>query len=137
VFPYVPGLELLAGPARALVLTAMGFALLAGLGLEAAGALSARRLGMAVAAGGVVVAAAVGLHPADFEGVTLLRALRLWWSAPSALVGSQFLRVDLPLTFGMAAVALGSRYLLGERVRWVLATLLIVQLLHFAPRVRP
>lgn len=137
VLPYVPGLALLAGPSRALVLAAMGLAMLVALGLEAAAKAGFRRVAMATVPAAAVVALVLGLQGVGWEEIGAREVLYRWWRHPDTLVGAQYPGIDLPMTFVLGCAALLARPALRHRTQWILAALLIAQLLHFAPRVRP
>lgn len=137
IFPYLPGLQWLAGPGRALVLTAMGFSLLIGLGLESLGRagwkLLVAAIGSAAALGAAFLILGANLRDEGFQAADLAR----WLLQPDALIGERFPIADLPLTLGLASAALLAQPLLKERTRLLLAALLVAQLFHFSPRVRP
>jgi hypothetical protein len=142
VLPWIPGLKWLTGPDRALVLPALGLALLAGLALDRLSPRVAGRMGLAALALGVL-ALALFLREASalrrqfpFAPDALLW-LRVWLVAPQAVIAGLFPSLDASVGLLAAAALL---LLLRRRPRLLRCSLLILallQCLHFAPRVGP
>lgn len=135
--PYVPGLNLLAGPGRALVLTAAGLAILIGLGLEAVVRASLRRRLVAAVAAALIAGVVLATHFGPFSVEVWSMDLRRWVMHPATVVGRAFTRVDLLLTLIPALAAVLAAPRLGRVARPLLLALLVLQFLHFSPRVRP
>lgn len=138
VWPHLPGVQNLAGPSRALVLTAVGAGLLAAQGLEGLPGKRPSRLALfllpAVAGWGFLLLVWYGL--ALSEDHSLMDLLRFWWEGPSILPPLLFLAFDGAVGLTLAAFAGG---ILCEKwgLKPVLALLVLLQCLHFAPRVQP
>ena len=142
IMPWVPGLRLLEGPARALVLSAAGLSILAALAIDRWPVRLARPFGLALLAAGV--------------GVVIM-TIRLTWRLPAAEASPPFtadwigFALAAPATIRRelwpwidAAWALPAAALIlvifprRPRAAVLLLILLIgLQLFHFAPRVRP
>lgn len=137
VLPYIPGLNLLAGPARALVLSAMGLAMLIALGVEAAPGMTGRRRAGALALALGVAGAGLVTHASERPTSEFGELLRRWAVHPPAVIGPSFLWLDLPLTLLAAIVLTLAGPLLKSRVRIGLTALVILQLFHFSGRVLP
>ncbi len=138
----IPGLRLVLGPGRALILPALGFALLAALAVESP---SPRLLhGFGALAGVCGLAAAGsgafrlwGLPTSDGVAPFLDDWLRVLTRAPAAVRPDLWRLLDAALILPAAALAL---FLLARRPRiasLALALILALQLWHFSPRVAP
>ncbi len=142
IMPYIPGLKMLEGPARALVLTAFGMAWLAAIRIE--------RLLQDAAANGPIWrlrTAAIGiafllvtaiLIPLRLDGFDSAQALIMGWLvAPGAVIGHAFAPLDLVLTLIPAILFLCLPARLAQFRVWGFGGLILFQLWHFAPRVAP
>jgi hypothetical protein len=142
VMPWIPGFRHLAGPSRALVLSAAGAAVLVAHALES---LPRRRIAplgaVFLAVGALCFAAAASLAwwmpVAEGAPPFLDEWLRAWAVAPRTVRGPLWLLID-----SAAGLALGGLVLLlgARRPRFLvpgLTGLIILQLLHFLPRVAP
>lgn len=138
VLPYVWGLNLLEGPARALVLTAFGLALMVGFGIDRMIALRyAWRAAASAIAFGLSIAAIVILVMGWPEDWSFPRVLWGYLAAPGSAIGFTYTLVNSAVVFllaGVAALLFRSRPIVAPVV---LVALLAIQLLHFAPRVNP
>jgi len=142
VMPWIPGFRHLAGPSRALALSAAGAAILLALALES---LPRRRIAplgaVFLAVGALCFAAAASLAwrmpVAEGAPPFLDEWLRAWAVASRTVRGPLWLLMD-----SAAGLALGGLVLLlgARRPRFLvpgLTGLIILQLLHFLPRVAP
>ena len=142
ILPHIPGLRWLSAPNRALVLLAVGLALLGGVAVDRL----TRRNAVRLAAGAVVLAIAMvalawrtigRAQPGVPVLPDLLAWLKVWLVAPTAVVP----QLQVPLDSAVSLAALAAALLLAGRrprvARAVMLTLSVAQLLHFAPRVWP
>ncbi len=148
LMPYVPALRLLEGPSRALVISAFGLGLMTAVGLESLMTLPTSRrrvVGAGLLLTGVtalsVIAAALrtaGLLGDALRGWLLVPGSVFGWvRGPVGLALPIFPLLDGGLTLipavGLALAWPGSGRGLGP----ALAALVVLELLHFAPRVGP
>ncbi|MEN6625001.1 MAG: YfhO family protein [Candidatus Sumerlaeia bacterium] len=145
IVPYVPGLKLLAGPARALVLAAAGLAVLAALAADRLAACDkTRALRWAGAALiGLGILAALRFHFAiagasrQYGPIPALEWARAWLYGPGSVPPPLFRALDAATVFvagGVATAVLAKR---TNVLACVLAAILFAELLHFSPRVWP
>jgi hypothetical protein len=143
VMPYIPGYSSLVGPARALMLTAVGLAILIGLAVERVqrGACLRTLGGIALGLGGVFLILFL-LSADQFPAAAALPPgwsgwLRAWAEKPDAAGLGAFLVVDA--TVGLLAAG-GVLLAFRRKPRLAVALLiglLFLQLWHFSPRVFP
>jgi hypothetical protein len=143
VLPWIPGLAWLTGPNRALVLAALGLALLAGLGLDRAWtprrawmlAVGAVLPGLAAGAWFILRAERIAALGPGAPGI--VDWLRAWLASPPAVDVDLFPWLDAAI--GLLAAALATALLRRRpralRAAWVAVAFL--QCLHFGPRVWP
>lgn len=137
VLPYIPGLRLLAGPARALVISALGMSVLIGLGVDAAARSGWRRRALAIAIAALLAGGVLGVHAGDRPERYLTEYLQRWVVHPAAVIGPAFMWIDLPLTGLVGGLALMAAPMLKSGARPILLILLVAQFLHFSGRVLP
>lgn len=138
ILPYIPGLKLLEGPARALVLTAFGLSILLPCGLDSISAITRRHLVIISGCTWLLMALlaaffARGLH--WNEGI--FDALLGWLIVPGSALGQKFTVLNLPLVL-LPAILFALLWPCARPGLAVsLALLLVLDLAHFAPRVAP
>jgi hypothetical protein len=143
VMPYIPGYSSLVGPARGLMLTAVGLAILVGLAIERLQ--QDKRIGTqgGIALGLGSVFLALFLLLADrFPAATTLPPgwsgwLRAWAEKPEAAGLGAFLIVDAAEGFLLAGGVLLAFRRKPRLAVSLLVGLLFLQLWHFSPRVFP
>lgn len=145
IVPYVPGLKLLAGPTRALVLTMAGVAILGALAAEEILKSDRARLmrwsGAALIVLGVIAAARFGftLPRAQqiYGPVPAAEWIRAWVFGPGAVTPAMFRALDAATVFaagGLAMIAFARR---PKYLVLALTAIVFIELMHFTPRVWP
>jgi hypothetical protein len=144
VMPYIPGYNSLVGPARALMLTAIGLAILIALAVQRLGRGEVRldRLGQLALGGGGLLLILFLLMADRFPATSIVPMersdwLRVWAEKPGAAGLGAFLVMDAMV--GLLSAG-GALLILRRRPPWAamsLAVLLFLQLWHFSPRVFP
>ncbi|MBI1784128.1 YfhO family protein, partial [Candidatus Sumerlaeota bacterium] len=142
IMPYIPGFRLLEGPARALILSAFGLAMLAATGLENLAPGNpplnfSRRVAASLSLVALAVIVPLRLHPSTAEFKSFGDLMAGWLAVPGSVIGPLFAAVDFPLTALAALAAFWGAPAVRLNARWGLLALLILNLAHFAPRVAP
>lgn len=140
IMPWIPGLKLLEGPARALVLTSLGLALLIALAVEHVGEIRrAHRLIAPLLCVPILVVATLWLvwpRSSPDQRASLAEVLLAWAQAPQAISGRAFAAVDGWITLVLATALLVAWRRAHRGLGAVMTLLLAAELLHFSPRVR-
>jgi hypothetical protein len=142
IISFVPGLRWLTAPDRALVLPALGMALLAGFGLDRLTPRRATRHGWAALA---LAAVALALFLWEVHAIRQVqprapgagRWLSVWLAAPPAALADLFPWLDALVGTLFALLLFAVLKGRPRLLRPALAALILLQCLHFAPRVAP